>query len=132
MPNVATAARSKTVETKITEEVPVTGTESQALGMPWQDYLASIPADELEITDVKIYRTEPRILEGFVLKNHERIDEPWIQENLGGGVFSVRISSKSGKSHFERGIKIAGAPKLTDAERASNPSAAASIPHPRP
>jgi hypothetical protein len=120
MPTATPAARSKKVETITTEEIPVTGNENQGLGMPWGDYLASIPEDELEITEVKIYRAEPKILEGFVTKVFgERVDEAWIQDRLGGGKFNIRISSKSGKSHFERNIPIAGVPKLTADELAA-------------
>jgi hypothetical protein len=120
MATATPAARTRKVETTTTEEVPVTGTENQGLGMPWVDYLATVPNDELEITEVKIYRAEPKILEGFVTKVFgERVDEAWIQERLGGGRFNIRISSKSGKSHFERNIPIAGQPKLTADELAA-------------
>lgn len=131
MSPAATEPRSKKVQTIVTEDVTVTGTENQGLGMPWVDYLASIPEDELEITEVKIYRAEPKILEGFVTKIFgERVDEAWIQERLGGGRFNVRISSKSGKSHFERNIPIAGAPKLTADELAARNGGVAVAPAP--
>lgn len=124
MPPSTVAARTRTVETTTKEEIPITEKESQGLGAPWDIYMRSIAQDELEITEVKFYRIEPRILEGYVLRVYgERVDEDWIADRLGGGVFNVRIWSKSGKSHLERNVKVPGAPKLTDAERASNPGA---------
>jgi hypothetical protein len=117
MPQPVVAARTKTVETTTKEEIPVVERENQGLGMLWQDYLATISEDELAITEVKVYRVEPRTQEGYICRVlGERVDEAWMQERFGGGVFNVRIWSKSGKSSLERNVKIVGAPKFLPTE----------------
>jgi hypothetical protein len=117
MPQPAIAGRTKKVETITTEDVPITGTENQGLGTSWSDYLANVAEDELAITEVKLYRVEPRTQEGYICKVFgERVDENWIQERFGGGTFNVRIWSKSGKSHLERNVKLVGSPKFVPNE----------------
>jgi hypothetical protein len=123
MPETNAAPRTKKVSTTTTEELPVDAGERQGLGMPWQEYLATVPEEELEITTIYVYRKDPATIQGFVYKSGgegktaERIDDQWLQDHFGGGTFDLTIRSKSGKSHYERGVKIAGEPKLTDKEK---------------
>lgn len=128
MPETSSAARTRKVSTTTTEEVPVDPGERQGLGMPWQEYLATVPEDELAITTVYIYRKEPPTISGFLLrsggdgKSAERIDDQWLEDHFGGGTFDLTIRSKSGKSHYERTVRIAGLPKLTDKEKIAAPA----------
>lgn len=125
MPEVAGAARTRKVKTISEEEVEIPEGESKGLGMPWQEYLAGIADDELAITTIYIYRKEPPTVSGFLARlggdgqPAERIDEEWIAKRFGGGVYDLTIRSKSGKSHYERGVKIQGEPKLTVREQGS-------------
>jgi hypothetical protein len=130
MPTTAApATRVRRIETTTSEEVPVNPNENQGLGMPWEDYLRNLPEDELAITEVKVYREEPK-KEGYLCKVlGEAVDESWIFERYGGGTFMVRIWSKAGKSHLERNVKIAGPPKLTPTEL---PAPAAAVVAPVP
>jgi len=54
-------------------------------------------------------------------KPAERIDDQWLEDHFGGGTYDLTIRSKSGKSHYERGVKVAGLPKLTEKEKAVAP-----------
>lgn len=116
------AVRTRNVKTITSEDLPVDSTESRSLGVPWEEYLAGLSADELAICDVYVYRKEPVATEGYLTKVHEAIDRQWLQERFGGGTFEVTIRNKNGKSHYERNIKIVGEPKLIERER---PNAAA-------
>ncbi len=111
MPEISSVPRTKKVTTSSTEEIPVDQNEGRGLGMPWQDYLAGLSADELAIHNIYIYRKEPGPVSGFIAKVHEAIDVQWLQDRFGGGVYDLTINSKSGKSHYERGVRIVGEPK---------------------
>ena len=117
MPEAATAVRTRNVKTITSEDIEVNGGENKGLGVPWEEYLAGLTADELAIHDIYVYRKEPVATEGYLTKVHEAIDRQWLQDRFGGGVFDLTIRSKSGKSHYERNIKIAGEPKLIERER---------------
>ena len=117
MPEAATAVRTRNVKTITSEDIEVNGGEHKGLGVPWEEYLAGLTADELAIHDIYVYRKEPVATEGYLTKVHEAIDRQWLQDRFGGGVFELTIRSKSGKSHYERNIKIAGEPKLIERER---------------
>lgn len=110
------AARTRTIETKTTEEVPLSG---QGLGMPWDDYLRTLSPEDAELTTVKFFRVEPRGFdEGFIAKICPAIpvDEEWLGTHYGSGIYSAKIYSKTGKSHYERRIPVGaswGPPKGT-------------------
>ena len=120
----ATQPRMRQVETKVTESQPIP--DSVGLGTTWEDFLATAPQDELDITTVKIYRMEPAGSSGYIerLCPAERIDEEWIKQRHGGGVYAIGIRSKNGKSSYERGVRILGEPKIAGAA----PAAAATPP----
>ena len=126
-------ARTRTVETKTVEQVPVNEIEGTGLGKPWADWLRERTAEELEITEVSIYRYEPAAMKGFLEKlggfnnptRCEPIDEGWIASRYGGGTYGVKIYSKDGKSSFDRNVVVAGEPKLSAREKAAQAPAAA-------
>ena len=115
MSSASALPRTRKVKTEITEDQPIP--ESASLGMPWEEFLATCPDDELDITTVKLYRIEPAGSSGYIerLQPAERIDEQWIKERHGGGVYAVGVRVKNGKSAYERGIRILGDPKLPNA-----------------
>ena len=105
------APRTRTVETKITEQQPV-ASRWKPFDMPWQDVCAELTDPALAaITEVSLYRVEPAQMKGFLIKTSEPIDETWIARNYGGGVYSVKIYRKPDYSLYERAIPIAGEPK---------------------
>lgn len=111
------AARTQTVETKTTR-VEALSDGRPGLGMKWDSYLASIDEDQLDLTNVKIYRLGPDGFKGFIEKigwgtekRCERIDEHWIRDRFGGGIYGVRIDTKGGASGYERDVTIAGMAK---------------------
>lgn len=112
MPQPAIAARTKTVETKTVEEIPVSEDRSVGLGMPWQDFLRDLSDEDRAITTVTIYRYEPVNQKGFLVQTcpAEPIDEAWIDKRYRGGTYGVKIYSKNGKSAFIRDVFVAGAP----------------------
>jgi hypothetical protein len=118
------AVRTRNVKTITSEDLPV-DSESKSLGVPWEEYLAGLNADELAICDVYVYRKEPLATEGYLTKVHEAIDRQWLQDRFGGGTFEVTIRNKAGKSHYERNIKIVGDPKLIEREKPAASAAAA-------
>src|ERR1700683_3810364 len=139
MPKLEDAARTKTVETKTTQVVPVDESASQGLGgKPWPDYLEDLSQDDREITTVKFYRMEPKTNEGHIAKIMRDtvivrgvataltgiIDEAWLAEKFGGGVYSIQIRSKTGVSFYKANIRIDGEPKLPQRE---NPAAPAPV-----
>jgi hypothetical protein len=126
MPETAVAPRTRTVKTTTEETVPVGDNENKGLGMPWDEWTASVPVDELALTTIYGYRKDPPTISGFLFRSGgdgqsaERIDCAWLQRYYGGGTYDLTIRSKSGKSHYERGVKIAGEPKLTPREQAAS------------
>jgi hypothetical protein len=130
MAEVAGKARTRTVETITKEEIPLTERESQALGKPWPEWLRERTPDQLAITEVMIYRREPPP-GGFLEKLGgnsgvacEPIDENWIANRYGGGVYGIRIYSKDGKSSYEPALRITGEPKPSPRERAQQAATA--------
>ena len=90
--------------------------EGRGLGGPWQDYLARLDDDRLVLTKINIYRMEPRTQQGYIEQVSERIDEAWLQERFGGGVFALRIETKGGPCAYIRDVRIAGEPKFLASE----------------
>ena len=134
MPELAVRpARTRTVETKTTEQVPVIEAEGTGLGKPWPEWLRDRTPEEMEITEVSIYRYEPAAMKGFLEKlggfnnptRCEAIDEAWIASRYGGGTYGVKIYAKDGKSSFDRNVLVAGEPKLSAREKAAQAPAAA-------
>lgn len=128
MPTPNALPRVRTVETKTTEEQPITG--STGLGMPWHEFLATAEDDELEITTLKIYRVEPPgTSSGFIEKITGEalrdVDEDWIKARHGGGVYALGVRVKNGKSAYERGVRIQGDPKLPSTTAATTAPASA-------
>jgi len=117
MPQANDTARTRKVQTITTEEQPIQPGESRGLGMPWQEWLNTVDDDELAITRIYIYRKAPDGKNVFKTRlggdeqPAERIDEEWIRQKFGGGVYSLSIRSKSGKSHYEREFSIDGPAK---------------------
>ena len=124
MSATATAApRTRRIETKTIDEVPVSG--YKPLDAPWEEFLARLAdnPDLAAITRVNLYRREPAANRGWLVEVQEPIDEKWIARNFGGGVYDVKIKQKPDISHYERGIVISGEPKGLQASAAA-PAAA--------
>src|SRR5579864_6400117 len=100
MPRVESAAapaRTKTVETRTIEEIPIKE-EGGGLGMPVLEFLRTCSDEQLSLSQIYIYRYEP-VREGLLIKlggyygdqanpnPPERVDEGWIQNRFGGGVY---------------------------------------------
>lgn len=106
MPTMQQGARTKMVETRTTEEVPVG--EGGGLGCLPLEYLANCSEEELAIANVRIYRYDAGT-PGVFLKKLDpalRIDEDWIGAMFGGGTYGVKVYSKGGKSGFDRAVRI--------------------------
>lgn len=106
MPATMSGARTKTVETRTLEEVPVG--EGGGLGCLPLEYLAQCTEEELAIANVRVYRYDAGTPGIFLVKLDpaQRIDEDWIGQKFGGGTYGVKVYSKGGKSGFDRGVRI--------------------------
>lgn len=129
MPTLERGARTRTVETRTTEEVPVG--EGGGLGCSPIEFLLACSDEDLAITSVKIYSYEPGSSGKFLVKFDpaQRIDEDYIGGRFGGGTYGVRVYCKNGKSGFDRNVavdqRVYGPPKLqTSANEPAAPPAA--------
>ena len=57
--------RTRTVETKTTEEQPVEAGRA-GLGGPCFEYLSNLSDEQLDLTSVKLYRTDPPGQQGYI------------------------------------------------------------------
>ncbi len=123
MPETTPTPRIRKVRTITETEENDNEKKTRGLEMPWQEYLATLSAEDLAIHDIYIYRKEPVPISGYLAKVHECIDDQWLSDRFGGGTYDLVIRSLGlGISAWERGVKIVGEPKLTDKEKpASNP-----------
>ena len=129
MPTLQGGARSRTVETRTVEEVPVG--ESQGLGCSPLEWLAQASDEDLGIANVRVYRYDAGTPGIFLVKLDpaQRIDEHWIGEKFGGGTYGVKVYVKPGRSGFDRGVRIDprlyGAAKLEPLSTSANGNGAA-------
>lgn len=131
MPKVADEPRTRTVKTETVEEVLVQDS-SQGLGMGVFDWLRNCNDDELQLTEVSIYRNGPT-RDGLLVKLGgnlgsyanptliERIDDAWVKEKFGGGDYGIKVHVKDGTRFGRNGFDGRVTVDLKDCPPKPNP-----------